>query len=172
MILDRPGWRKIIAVLFGGYCAMMLVLMLYRPVPGVAEFGSDAYWQQVRENTNLTPFHTISNFWEVLIHRDFYLARWGTEYYASVRQHAFVNLVGNVVMFLPLGFFLGALWKGLRRLWRCLAVSALLVTAVELTQMLTLRGSCDVDDLILNLAGAGVGYILFALTYRLGRKKK
>lgn len=172
MILERPVWRKIIAVLFGGYCAMMLVLMLYRPVPGAAEFGSDAYWQQVRENTNLTPFHTISNFWEVLVHREYYLGKWGAEYYASVERHAFINLAGNVVMFLPLGFCLSALWKRLRKLWRCLAVSALLISAVELMQMLTLRGSCDVDDLILNLFGVGLGYALFALIYRLGRKKE
>ena len=37
----------------------------------------------------------------------------------------------------------------------------LLIAVVETTQLFTLLGSCDVDDLILNLLGAALGYGIY-----------
>ena len=51
------------------------------------------------------------------------------------------------------------LWHG----GKALLCAALIITAVEIAQLLTLVGSCDVDDLILNLAGSTVGYILYKI---------
>ena len=44
--------------------------------------------------------------------------------------------------------------------------SAGLIVCVELVQLVTLLGHCDVDDLILNLIGVSMGYLLWALTLR------
>lgn len=77
--------------------------------------------------------------------------------------HAVVNLVGNVVMFVPLGFFACWLWKILNRFgWHFLAM-LLTILCVELLQLLTGLGTCDVDDLILNLIGTTMGFGLFKL---------
>ena len=108
---------------------------------------------------NLTPFHTISEFLATLASRDGYLAR-----------HAFVNLAGNVVMFLPLGVFLPLLFGKLRRYWRFLLVCALAIVLIEAAQALLLVGSADVDDLILNLCGASLGFPLGALAVKLLEK--
>ena len=35
---------------------------------------------------------------------------------------------------------------------------AVIMSAVELCQLLTLRGFCEVDDLLLNLLGAAIGW--------------
>ena len=64
-------------------------------------------------------------------------------------------------MFVPLGIFLPGLWQKLRRFWKTLLLSALIVAAAEIVQMLTLLGSCDVDDLLLNLIGVMLGYGLW-----------
>ena len=39
----------------------------------------------------------------------------------------------------------------------------LLILAVEILQLVTLLGSCDIDDLLLNILGAAMGYVLWKL---------
>ena len=55
------------------------------------------------------------------------------------------------------------LWDRCRKLWKTVALAATIMTIVELTQVLTLRGQCDIDDVILNTLGAAIGYSLFHL---------
>ena len=69
-------------------------------------------------------------------------------------------------MFIPLGFGLPWVYKRLRRFWKTLLTAAGLIVCVELVQLVTLLGHCDVDDLILNLIGVSMGYLLWALTLR------
>lgn len=131
-------------ILFIFYCAVMLWLLFDREggVPG------EDYWLQVQQNMNLEPFHTIKLFWNVLDREEY-------------RRLAIINLGGNIGMFIPLGFFLPLLWKGLRKWWRTWLAVLSIMLMVELTQLFTLRGSFDVDDLILNLTGAAMGYVVF-----------
>lgn len=66
--------------------------------------------------------------------------------------------LGNVLMFIPLGFLLPILWRWFR--WsRVLALSLASVLFIELLQPLIGR-SFDVDDLILNFLGACIGLLL------------
>lgn len=99
---------------------------------------------------NLVPFATIREFLE---------AAGGADYLA---RHAAVNLAGNVVMFVPLGFFPPALFPWLRSFRRDMLACAAAIVLVECMQYLLWCGSADVDDLILNLCGAAAGYGLFA----------
>lgn len=41
-----------------------------------------------------------------------------------------------------------------------------IIVAVELLQLFTLLGSCDIDDLILNMIGAFLGYGLFRMVQK------
>lgn len=71
------------------------------------------------------------------------------------------NVVGNVLMFMPLGFLSSALfrnstWK--RTLWIGLGMTLF----VEIVQYFIMR-SCDVDDIILNTTGTFCGYWLYLL---------
>ena len=138
--------RKLHIFLFCIYSALMLNLLFNRA--GGIE-GMD-YWKQIRANLNLEPFHTIRLFLRVL----------DKQAYSSA---AAINLAGNVIMFIPLGFLLPRVFPKLRKFWRCMMATALIITAVELTQLFTLLGSCDIDDLILNVIGAAAGYILHKL---------
>ena len=56
-----------------------------------------------------------------------------------------------------------AAYPVLARWWKTLSVTIGAVVAVEITQMLTLLGTCDIDDLILNLLGAAMGYGCFLI---------
>lgn len=69
------------------------------------------------------------------------------------------NCVLNVALFVPLGFFLPVLWERFRRCIPCAAFGLGLSLVIELLQMLTFRAT-DVNDLITNLAGTLLGYLL------------
>ena len=148
----NPFWRFCFLV----YCALMLWLLFHRDRYAIAE----DYWQQVRLNINLTPFHTVKLYLHLLKNTNS----------AYLLRHAFVNLLGNIGMFIPLGFFLPRLYPKLRALWKTLLSSCLIICVVEVLQLFTLLGSCDVDDLILNLIGVAMGYSLFRLFHKPRRK--
>ena len=76
-----------------------------------------------------------------------------------------INLAGNVIMFLPLGFCLAALWPSLRSVRKIALTTFLIIFLVELIQMLTLVGSFDTDDLMLNILGSLLGYWLFRFVH-------
>jgi glycopeptide antibiotics resistance protein len=42
-------------------------------------------------------------------------------------------------------------------------VSVVIICAIELLQLFTLTGVCDVDDLILNMTGVLIGYIAYRI---------
>ena len=138
--------RKLHMALFCIYSGFMLYLLFNR-TGGIA--GVD-YWKQIRWNLNLEPFHTIQLFWNVL----------GKQSYTST---AIINLAGNVILFIPLGFFLPRTFPKLQKFHFTILVTILIITAVELTQLFTLLGCCDIDDLILNVSGATIGYIIHKL---------
>lgn len=71
------------------------------------------------------------------------------------------NIVGNVVMFVPLGVFLGRYTKGKKPLFLIFLVT-LASISIECTQLLIGR-VFDVDDIILNVSGGIIGYILYLL---------
>ena len=137
------GKKTAARIFFGLYCAGMLVLLFHRALPE----GLQSHWQQAQKQLNLIPGHTIALYWRLLGRPDPRLVRL-----------AVINLAGNVVMFLPLGGVLPELFRVRWRFGKTLLVSALAITAVEILQLLTLRGTCDIDDLILNLLGVILGY--------------
>ena len=137
-------WR----VLFMAYCAMMLWLLFDRS--GSTE--GVPYWVQVTQSINLVPFHTILTYTELLTSSREILVRL-----------AVINLFGNVIMFIPLGFLLPQVFLKLSKLWWVLLTTALAIAAVEILQLFTLLGSCDIDDLILNLLGAAIGYGIYRM---------
>jgi glycopeptide antibiotics resistance protein len=70
-----------------------------------------------------------------------------------------VEVLGNLVVFVPFGVFLRALARGWRW-WRVAATAAALSLTFEIGQYVTAVGSSDVTDLITNTAGAVTGFAL------------
>ena len=71
------------------------------------------------------------------------------------------QVLGNVVLFVPIGVIYAALLP----LWDWLAgvVGVLLSSGIELTQLYARRGLFEFDDIIHNAAGAILGMLLFRL---------
>lgn len=143
MVRSKRNWY----ILFALYCAAMGYLLFGRTE---APEGIP-YPEQLMMRLNLVPFRTLTHQLHLLTEAD---RPW-------LIHHALVNLLGNVVLFVPLGIFLPKLWERLQGLWKVVLATAGIIIAVEAVQVLTLLGRCDIDDLILNLTGAAIGYGLY-----------
>jgi glycopeptide antibiotics resistance protein len=67
-------------------------------------------------------------------------------------------LTGNLIGFSPLGFFLPVLFSKQRMFKMFIITVVLALVCLELAQLMTMRGSFDIDDIILNTAGACLGF--------------
>ena len=141
-----PGQILLRALLF--VYAVLMLWLLFGQRLGTQDYGS--YTQQLADNLNLEPLKTVRLYLHLLE---------GSQSAYLVR-HAFVNLVGNVVMFVPLGYLLCGVYPKQRNFFFFLLCVTAMILVVEGVQYVTLLGSCDVDDLILNLAGAIMGWCI------------
>lgn len=58
------------------------------------------------------------------------------------------------------------------KLWKIFIASFGLSAAIEVTQLLSKIGCCDVDDLFLNTLGGIIGYVLFKVFMIIIKKKQ
>jgi glycopeptide antibiotics resistance protein len=87
----------------------------------------------------------------------------------SLAFRSLQNIIGNILLFLPLGIFLPMV-LGIKSFFKVLCIAAALSSGIELCQYI-LRNfrifrSVDVDDIILNTTGALLGLALYALFRR------
>lgn len=75
---------------------------------------------------------------------------------------AFMNIVGNLALLAPLGFLLPLFWRYFDRARHTILFAAGLSLSIELIQLVA-GGVTSVDDLILNTAGAAIGFALSKL---------
>ena len=99
--------------------------------------------------SNLRPFETV------LRYTVFFLKRRDLPSFCLM----LFNLGGNFVLFLPMGFFLTVLFPRFRAFRKCFFPIFGTVLAVELLQGVLRVGIPDIDDLIVNMAGACVGML-------------
>jgi glycopeptide antibiotics resistance protein len=114
--------------------ALVLTLQPAHPLPG-----------QVVDD-NLVPFHTLA----------IYLDNLGSEFWMR-------NLFGNLALLLPVGLLGPIALPSLDRWWRIAILALLVSAAIELTQLLVPDRSADIDDVIVNVAGALLGYLAFVI---------
>ncbi len=147
--MKKKPWRTAAFAAFLCYLAVMLYLLFFQRM-GHSSYME--YWERVRISLNLVPFHTISQFWGNLSSERDYIVR-----------RAFINLAGNIAMFIPIGLFLPYFWEKQRR-FRCFLPTVILtIVCVEVIQLFTLLGACDIDDLIFNTLGASAGFVIFSV---------
>ena len=137
------------SVLFGLYVLGMLVLLFHRA-------PREGY------HYNLIPFAIIRDYFTVMAYRE--------PETLGLQLYGWVNFLGNLLAFFPLGLFLPLLFRRQQSFPVFLLTVTLTVCLVELLQLLTHRGALDVDDLILNLPGACLGWLTVWLLQR--RKKR
>lgn len=103
---------------------------------------------------NLVPFTTINQF---LVVENFDYKVW------------IINLLGNIGVFIPFGILLPLVFGN--KSIKLLIIFECGLLTLETLQLLTRRGSFDVDDLILNTIGALIGYLIYQLVSKLRGEK-
>jgi glycopeptide antibiotics resistance protein len=142
LVVRAPVRRAAIEALFVGYMGAMLYVV-FLPLP-MRPDDARTVWAFV----NLVPACTV-----VGIIRDF-------------PGQVILQLLDNVVMFMPLGFLLPLLGARCRRFAMTAAVGLSVSVGIELVQLALLltrtsRRSVDVDDVILNVTGACLGFLVW-----------
>ena len=91
----------------------------------------------------------------------------GRYYYYGIRSgnwNLFIlNVLGNIVVFMPIGMFLPSLFSRCKNIFFTTILSLELSLCVELVQLITKVGSFDVDDLLLNTLGGVCGFIVYSI---------
>lgn len=86
----------------------------------------------------------------------------------GTRQLFFLGqIVGNLVMLLPLGCMLPVLFERYRSGGRTILLSMEFSVLIELSQLVSARGLCEFDDVFNNTLGAAAGYLLYTWIARL-----
>ncbi|MBY6037704.1 VanZ family protein [Fictibacillus nanhaiensis] len=80
------------------------------------------------------------------------------------------NIGGNIILFIPLGFALLFRFHTITG-WRAVGIGFVVSLMVETCQLFMGYRSFDVDDLILNTTGTGIGAFTFTLTSKLTKKE-
>lgn len=96
---------------------------------------------------NLIPFSEIGR----------YVSRrgvFGTELFS-------LNIIGNIVAFIPFGFCMPLLSKAYRNFWIIVLNGFCITACIETVQLIFKVGSFDIDDIILNVAGVIIGYVFY-----------
>lgn len=148
-LLIRRPWREnsVRAWVEAAFMIFMVGLLTltfqgqYRSPSALAAFV--VYRIESGERINLVPFHTIAGLF-----RDFSL------------DDFLVNIVGNIVMFMPWGFGLVLLWKKKQKVLSVVLHSLALPVFIEICQLFIGRW-VDVDDIILNFAGGCMGAAMY-----------
>lgn len=159
--------QLVLPAILAGYVYFIIKVILFK-------FGSvDVMylWQQLQEVmeepsrmqnrlmfANFVPFATINDYWGSM---------WSV--------HNFVNLFGNVAIFIPFGILSVFVLRKAGFLL-ILLLSFGFSLSLEAAQLVFAMGSFDVDDLILNTLGGVIGYVIaifiLFLMYGTTRKKK
>lgn len=125
----------VICAVFALYAAFLLKLLLFSRPPGS------------ERSINLIPFASIAGY----LFTDS----------AATARFAFGNVVGNILVFAPLGAYLAVPTR--RSLAKNMLIIVAVSVAVEIIQGVFALGASDIDDVILN----GLGGLLGILVYRL-----
>lgn len=112
------------------------------------KFYLDVYGINRISSVNLIPFQTILNYFHV------------NEHVSGWSSVSLVNLLGNIFVFSPIGFFIPLLWRRMDSFKAILFIGLGVTCFIEGTQYFIGR-STDIDDIILNSIGVIIGYGVF-----------
>lgn len=140
MIRGTTKLQKVCWVIFICYTILICYYTIFAESMGRAPgdvIGTPRY--------NLVPFTEIRRF---IVYRN------------QLGIRAFMlNVVGNVVAFIPCGFLLPAISRRCRRMHKCVLIGFLISFVIECTQLAFRVGSFDIDDMMLNTLGVFIGFL-------------
>lgn len=123
-------------------------------------FFAEQFGRQVSDRVyayNLIPFQEIKRFLGMWRHERYHMA-------------VIINLLGNMVVFMPFGYFVATLYQSGKHWYTSILYTFLLSLSIETVQLIFRVGSFDVDDLILNVTGGFLGFLCYVVVQRRKRR--
>ena len=78
------------------------------------------------------------------------------------------NILGNMLLFLPFGFFV-SYFLNVKKAMIVVILSIIASSSIEITQLYIGR-VFDVDDILLNVSGALIGYFIYRIMFKFSLK--
>ena len=152
--------RKYMKLLFALYLLVLLKVIVFKYTLGILReiagtWSKEVLWEGL-SGANFVLFRTIK----------MYIRHWNNR-----GLNSFGNLVGNVVTFIPLGYFLPRLWKPMRHVLFCLFTGLIFISGIALSQLISAFGVLDVHDILLNGMGVLGGLLVFRAAEKIFLKK-
>ena len=138
--------KCLVRCLFTVYAAAVLAVLFLRRYP---TYIGEIYWECVLRHLQLVPFGDLVGVLTAPL------------FSARLLLENLANLIGNCVLFLPLGIFLPLLWKRCRRGLHTMGIVLFLGAALEAAQMFLLVGIFDTTDILMYLLGTGIGFSIW-----------
>ena len=143
--MKRTGGRGKLRIIFFLYLLLVIRLIIfkypYEQLKEIAETWEKGVILEGLDTANFTLFKTIRMYIDY-----------------SYMLNSFENLVGNVAVFIPFGFLFPYVFKRGRNFFIMFLNAFLFVLGIEVFQLFSAFGAFDVDDILLNCAGAVIGY--------------
>lgn len=145
---------------FNYKAVMKLLFIIYMCVLVYVVFFAEAMGRTPQDGYvyNLTPLKEIKRFMKYI---------WDNDALGSVAR---LNIFGNIIAFIPFGIYLPYTSESKLGFISTFLYTFSLSLTIELVQLITKVGSCDVDDIILNTLGGVIGYILWYIYTKLRKK--
>ncbi len=125
------------------YIFLLAESLLFKQVSLFELFDAD---RTISRSLNLIPFKTIFEY----THFNLWIA--------------LMNVIGNIVLFIPLGLYLQISSRNKKALHGVVLVGVISL-GVEITQYILGIGSADIDDIILNIFGGLLGIFIYRIIY-------
>lgn len=149
--------RFIPIILFVAYAVFLIKVMVFKSMPTVhvGQVMLNFSGTESGHPANFVPFKTILPY--LLGYKGWIIAG--------------INLAGNILPLIPIGFLLPLISK--RMTWKkALLLSFVTALAIEIMQVVLDVGIFDIDDVILNVLGVMIGFWAFLILMRWIRSKK
>jgi hypothetical protein len=145
---------------FNHKAVMKLLFIIYMCVLVYVVFFAEAMGRTPQDGYvyNLTPLKEIKRFMKYIWDND------------ALGRVARLNIFGNIIAFIPFGIYLPYTSESKLGFISTFLYTFSLSLTIELVQLITKVGSCDVDDIILNALGGVIGYILWYIYTKLRKK--
>lgn len=85
---------------------------------------------------------------------------------------ALYNVIGNILLFIPLGFCIPLFFNKKNKLSKVILYGFIASLTIEVLQIFTPFNTTDIDDIIFNTFGSILGFIIFNIFYRIFKNTK
>lgn len=136
------------------YIYLLACVLLFKYVPVTEVFQTN---RQYIPGTNTMPLHTINHY---------LMGNYRVSSYS-----AYINIFGNILIFIPLGIYL-SMWQKKATILLILVQSIFISSLIEGTQYVLRLGSYNIDDIMLNALGGMLGAIIYTLLHKVCKTRK